>query len=109
MESPDDPFAIALDARANGYVAIPCRPGTKVPAVKWKEWQTAMPSLDTQREWFADTRMNIAIVTTGLVIFDVDDPEKEKFVLENCGETSHKLKSPRGGVHLGYRRRRGVA
>ena len=29
-------------------------------------------------------------------------------MIEKCGETLHKLKTPRGGVHLGYRRRKGV-
>lgn len=99
---------IALDAREKGIVAIPCWPGTKVPALKtWKEWQTAMPPIELQREWFCE-KCNIAIITTGMVVFDVDDPEKANLVIENCGETSHKLKTPRGGIHLGYRRRQNV-
>lgn len=108
METPRDSFAIALEAREKGLVAIPCHPGTKVPAVKWKEWQAAMPPIELQREWFRDTRANIAILTTGMVVFDCDDPSMADVVIENCGETLHKLKTPRGGIHLGYRRRRGV-
>src|SRR5262245_32852761 len=49
----------ALDAAAKGYVPIPCI--EKVPCVKWKQWQSAMPSEELIREWFADTRRNLAI------------------------------------------------
>jgi hypothetical protein len=43
-----------------------------------------------------------------MVLFDCDDPAEEQFVFAHCGETSHKLKTPRGGIHLGYRRRQGA-
>ena len=33
--------------------------------------------------------MNVAIVTTGLVVFDCETAEKAELVLKNCGETSH--------------------
>lgn len=101
-------WEIALDARAKGIVAIPCRPGTKVPAIRWKKWQSAMPPLELQRHWFREP-CNIAIITTGLVVFDCDDPSKAELVIEKCGVTPHKLETPRGGIHLGYRRRQGVA
>ena len=54
-------------------------------------------------------RTNIAIITSGLVLFDCENPEEADRVLEHCGETSHKLRSPGGGLHLGYRKRKGVA
>jgi len=106
MKAPRDNIEIACDARAKGIVAIPCHPGTKVPAVKWKEWQTQMPPIELQREWF-DKPRNIAIITTGMVVFDCDDPTKAELVIEKCGDTEHKLKTPSGGIHLGYRRRQG--
>ncbi len=99
---------IALDARDKGIVAIPCRPGTKVPAIGWKKWQSTMPPVEFQRQWFRDP-CNIAIITTGFVVFDCDDPTKAELVIEKCGVTPHKLRTPRGGIHLGYRRRQGVA
>ena len=58
------PLEVALDARAKGIVAIPC--DGKVPLVKWKPWQAELPPLETQREWFRDTRVNVAIITTGM-------------------------------------------
>lgn len=101
-------LAIALDARSKGIVAIPCRPGTKVPAIGWKKWQSAIPPMELQRHWFRDP-CNIAIITTGFVVFDCDDPAKAELVIEKCGATPHKLRTPRGGIHLGYRRRQNVA
>lgn len=100
-------FEIALDAREKGAVAIPCFPGTKQPKIRWKQYQTEMPSIEEQREWFRDA-CNIAILTTGRVVFDCDDPAKVELVLENCGDTPHKLRSPSGGLHLGYKKRKGV-
>jgi hypothetical protein len=100
------PLEVALDARAKGIVAIPCE--GKVPLVKWKPWQSEMPPLETQMEWFYDTRVNVAIITTGMVLFDIDDPALVDLVLGHCGPTPHVVHTPRGGTHLGYRARNGV-
>jgi hypothetical protein len=89
-----------------GIVSIPCAAGTKVPRVKWKRWQKEMPPRRLLEEWFRGT-CNIAILTTGMVVFDCDDAALAGLVLEHCGQTSHVLRTPRGGLHLGYRKRRG--
>lgn len=101
-------YEVALANREMGIGSIPCRPGSKVPAVKWKQWQTRMPPEELLRAWFLGTKNNIAIVTNGLVVFDCDDPEKAALVLAHCGDTPHQLRTPRGGIHLGYRKRKGV-
>jgi len=101
-------YAIALANAEKGYVSIPLLPGTKIPAVKWKRFQTEKPSPELYRAWFLGTRNNLAIITTGLVIFDCDHPEKVERVLQECGDTPYKLRTPRGGMHLGYRARKGV-
>jgi hypothetical protein len=106
METPSDNLAIALDARAKGIVAIPCHPGTKVPKVRWKIWQTLMPPLQLQEEWFSEP-CNIAIITTGMALFDAEDEERAVLVAAHCGDTPHRLRSPGGGQHLGYRLRKG--
>jgi hypothetical protein len=107
MERPRDNLAAALDALAMGYVPVPVVAGTKRPAVKWKEWQDRLPPEELVREWFA-VRRNIAIVTSGMVMFDCDDPDLAALVLKHCGDTTHKVRTPRGGMHLGFRRRAGV-
>jgi hypothetical protein len=101
-------YAVALANAAMGYASIPCFPGTKIPMVKWKHYQTELPPPTLLREWFLGTRANIAIVTTGLVVFDCDDPSLAARVVAECGNTPHRLRTPSGGVHLAYRRRNGL-
>ncbi|HEX3151158.1 MAG TPA: bifunctional DNA primase/polymerase [Gemmataceae bacterium] len=107
METPRNALAVAFDALHKGIVPLPCYPGTKLPMVRWKEWQHELPPEELIREWFR-FECNIAILTTGMVVFDCDDPDEADQVVIECGETLHRLKTPRGGFHLGYRRRKGV-
>lgn len=108
MDKPHDNLAVALDALGMGYSPIPIVEGTKFPAVKWKAWQAKLPPEELVREWFS-VRRNIAIVCAGLVVFDCDDPGLAELVLAECGDTPHRVQTPRGGLHLGYRKRKGVA
>lgn len=101
-------YETALAAAEHGIVCIPCLPGQKVPALKWKRYQTERPSNELLRRWFLGTRSNIAIICAGMVIFDCDDPAKADLVLAECGDTPSKLRTPSGGLHLRYRRRMGV-
>ncbi len=107
METHDN-FATALAVDDNGYACIPLHPGTKVPLFPWKRWQTERPTRELYRHWFEGTRNNIALVTTGMVLFDCDDPAMADVVIKHCGDTSHKVRTPNGGMHLGYRKRQGV-
>lgn len=102
-------FALALANAGKGIVSIPMLPGTKIPAVKWKRWQSDMPSEALFREWFAGTTNNIAIVTSGMVVFDCESLNEAALVLAACGETPHLVATPGGGVHLGYRRPSGAS
>jgi hypothetical protein len=101
-------YEVALANAEKGYISIPCHPGTKIPAVRWKRWQTERPTADLYSQWFQGSRNNLAIVTTGLVVFDCDHPDKVDLVLRHCGETPCNLRTPRGGMHLLYRARKGV-
>ncbi|MFO0935747.1 MAG: bifunctional DNA primase/polymerase [Gemmataceae bacterium] len=98
----------ALDALQKGYGCIPVRAGSKVPAMSWKPFQDKLPTEDQLREWFKDPHENIALITSGLVVFDCDDPAMMDRVIAECGDTPYRVRTPRGGVHLGYRARRGV-
>jgi hypothetical protein len=108
METPRDNYALALAGSELGHRFVPCRPGEKVPLVKWKAFQTEAPTPAMYEKWFKDTKNNIAVLTSGMVLFDCDRPDKEELVLGFCGETPWKVRTPRGGVHLGYRKRKGV-
>jgi hypothetical protein len=98
----------ALLAAECGYSCIPVWEGTKIPAVAWKGWQRERPTSEMYERWFRETRHGIAILTTGMVVFDCDDPALEELVVAECGDTPHRLQTPRGGIHLGYRKRSGV-
>jgi hypothetical protein len=102
------PLAAALDALAKGYGCVPVRPGSKSPAVPWKRYQGTPPTAAELAALFADARRNVALLTTGLVVFDCDDPAMAERVLAESGDTPYRVRTPRGGVHLGYRARRGV-
>ncbi|HEX3146819.1 MAG TPA: bifunctional DNA primase/polymerase [Gemmataceae bacterium] len=106
METSRDPLSAALAAREKGIAAIPCRPGSKIPKVRWKEFQSRLPAVDEIRSWFRG-ECNVAIVTTGMVVFDCDAIEEVQVIFDECGDTPHVLRTPRG-IHLGYRRRAGA-
>lgn len=105
----DTILAMAIEALRRGYAPVPVVPLGKVPAVPWKRWQKNLPEEGLVRRWFAGTSGNLAIITSGLVVFDCDGPEGEPLVVANCGPTPHRVRTPRGGVHLGYRRPEGQA
>ncbi len=90
-----------------GFTPVPNVERTKIPAVKWKEWQDKLPPEELLREWFR-VRCNISIVTAGMVVFDCDDPALAEQVLAECGDTPHKVRSLCSGMYLGFRRRTGV-
>jgi hypothetical protein len=108
METLPDNLETALAAAEMGIVCIPVQLGTKLPAVKWKRWQNEMPPKILLRQWFGGRQTNIAIITTGMVLFDCENQAAAEFVLAKCGDTPHKVKTPGSGIHLGFRRRYGV-
>jgi hypothetical protein len=109
MEARHDSYELALAGDALGHRFVPCAPGTKVPIVRWKQFQAERPTPDLYARWFRGTRNNIAVLTSGMVLFDCDDPAQADLVLDHCGDTPWKVRTPRGGIHLGFRRRLGVA
>src|SRR5687768_16576150 len=54
-------YEAALTAAELGIAAIPCRPGTKVPLVKWTRYQHELPTKELLKRWFENPRNNIAI------------------------------------------------
>jgi Bifunctional DNA primase/polymerase, N-terminal/Primase C terminal 1 (PriCT-1) len=96
------PLHAALEARDLGYTVVPIQPGQKVPSQKWGSLGDEPQSEFQFRQMFAEARSNIAVLTTGLVVFDCDDPDQAGRVLDECGPTPYRLRTPRGGIHLGY-------
>lgn len=108
MNTPRDNYELALLGDAMGHRFIPVAPGTKVPLVKWKPFQQEKPTAEQYARWFQGTRNNIALLCGDLVVVDCDSPEKVASVIDRCGDTPHKVRTPGGGMHLGYRARAGV-
>lgn len=105
LRSTTDSLDAALSMAAKGYYCIPVVPGFKVSLVKWKQYQTEPPQADELRELFTDLQCNMAVLCGALIVVDCDARDVESFVLEHCGDTPYRCRTPSGGVHLGYRAR----
>jgi len=62
---------------SKGWSVIPLKPGDKVPAIEWKQFQKRIATDGEVTEWFKGGKRNIGIVTgsiSGLAVVDVDTP-----------------------------------
>ena len=87
-----------------GFSIIPVQKNSKVPAVKWKDYQNRQCTWGEIGEWFVDNNLNIGLVTgeiSGLIVID-EDSYKEKFKNENL-ESPLFVTTPRGGRHLYFK------
>jgi hypothetical protein len=103
-------FEQALHLQAIGFRLVAVRPGTKIPSCKG--WQEKEYDEEDLYRLFEGTEANVGIITGGdLVVLDIDSTSAGDldWVLEHVGETPMKVRSPRGGTHLYFRARRGVA
>lgn len=68
--------AAAGDYLGRGWSIIPLRPGSKMPAIRWEEYQRQHADAETLARWLHRWRhLNIGIVTgavSGLVVLDLD-------------------------------------
>jgi hypothetical protein len=83
--------------RSLGLRVFPVNRETKKPAVKWKKYQSELPSIEQCKEWDKGN-YNVAIVTgSGLLVFDIDgDKGRESLKsLPNMPKT-WKVKTGRG-------------
>jgi hypothetical protein len=66
----------ALDALEVGFRPIPIRPGTKIPAVKWKDGQFEMTARNIRRYWKRHPDHELAVILGhDTIVFDADTPE----------------------------------
>lgn len=69
----------AQSYRDAGFSVIPLRPGSKIPAIKWEEYQRRLPTKAEVTQWFHDQpNSNIGLVTgevSGFVVVDLDGAE----------------------------------
>lgn len=66
----------AQSYRDAGFSVIPLRPRSKIPAIKWEEYQKRLPTKEEITQWFAEQpNCNIGLVTgevSGFVVVDLD-------------------------------------
>lgn len=66
---------IALEYLKSGYSIIPLHKRSKIPVIKWEQYQKKLPTIDEVSYWFSKD-VNIAIITgavSGLVVVDIDE------------------------------------
>lgn len=91
----------ALEWYNNGFTVIPISPNSKIPTIKWLDYQHRTPSIHDINSWF-DCDCNIAIVCkNGLYAIDFDDEiEYRKWVKDNPDlSQTYTVKTP-SGFHL---------
>jgi hypothetical protein len=93
-----------------GFSVIPLRLGTKRPALdSWDEFQSRRPTPDEMQRWWGNGHQHgVAIVcgkVSGVVVLDIDDPEKFGVALKVIGETlpDTPIVRTRKGWHLYFR------
>jgi hypothetical protein len=89
---------------ARGWSVVPVRPGEKIPAVPWAQFQHRRASDAELQAWFADGRMGIGLVTgaiSGFFVADFDGDEGHathaKIGAQLAGPTSL---TGGGGLHV---------
>lgn len=93
----------ALDYLARGWSIVPCKPFTKQPYVKWRDYQTRKPTPAEVHTWWRKwPRAGIALVTgtlSGIAVVDID--QKSGGTTAGHEITPLMAKTP-GGTHLFY-------
>ena len=93
-----------------GINVIPLLPNSKIPAVKWKEYQDRMATMEEITKWFKETRNNMAIATgefSGLTVVDCDSQEAVERYYLKCEASGISVKTPGGGYHFYHRYTKG--
>jgi hypothetical protein len=93
-----------------GFSVIPLRWGTKRPILdSWDEFQSRRPTPDEVQKWWGDGHQHgVAIVcgkVSGIVVLDIDDPEKFGVALKAIGEAlpDTPIVRTRKGWHMYFR------
>jgi hypothetical protein len=86
----DDLLDEALRLLNRGWSVVPQRPGEKKPCVRWKPYQTQLPTEQELREWFERwPDAGLALVlgpVSGVFVIDTDGEEAHKVLLERLGK-----------------------
>ena len=92
------------DLQARGWAIIPLLPKSKLPAVRWEEYQRRHPTLDELEQWFTKPGFNVGVVTgklSGIFVIDADTPEAVTWALANLPPCELRVRTSKG-LHLYY-------
>jgi hypothetical protein len=102
-------LAQSLRWRGLSVIPVPRADGRfdgKTPAIRWRDYQTRLPTDAEIATWFTDTdALNIGIVTGAVsdkVVIDADSPEALRWCTSNLPYTPWQTQTARG-FHLWYR------
>src|SRR3989475_7957712 len=101
MNEAVETLAEAVSYREAGFSVFPLLAGSKLPAAKWKPYQTMRPTVLQLEAWFAGTRNNIGLmmgaISGNAVALDFDDPELARLLdLEEIATRTFVQQTPRG-------------
>jgi len=100
----------ALRYRDMGLSVIPVRSNSKIPATKWLEYQSRLPSVDEINQWWGREDYNIGIVTgavSGIMVIDCDSPSAITAFLELYKGDAPRVRTPRG-MHFFFKYEEGM-
>lgn len=104
--SKDATLNAALEYLDEGLSVIPIHAETKRPAIKWRDYQSRLPTEEEVTDWFTTwPEANIAVVTgevSGVVIVDCDNDAAFNAAL-SCGMRSPIVVSTKRGCHLWFK------
>lgn len=96
----------ALEYLDRGWAVVPVPPGAKSPSVKWREFQTRLPTIEEVEEWWAlHPDAFVGVVTgavSGIVVVDCDTPEAAERAKRE-GLTSPISVTTKHGIHYYHR------
>lgn len=96
----------ALAYESYGFSVIPCRPGSKIPAIDWKQYQEKRASREQIEAWWKqEPNYNVAVVTgeiSGISVVDVDGEKGEESLrtLSTPLPETRTHKTPHGRHHI---------
>ncbi|MGC8584865.1 MAG: bifunctional DNA primase/polymerase [Thermoplasmata archaeon] len=92
-----------------GFSLIPLKEKTKIPLIKWEDFQKRRPTEQELHEWFDDGKANVAIITGkisgNLVVIDFDNLEILPFLIEDIQNIFKNTMGVRTGkgLHIYYK------
>ena len=100
-----DALTMALNYRSIGWSVVPQVAGAKKPTVRWKRFQSELPTEELIRSWYRRwPNAGVALILgplSGALVVDVDGPEAHAALVERLGAVpvAPRVQSGSGSPH----------